>query len=114
MSDWQYATSESFSGVRGAVDLSFLLTRNAIAIDLSSTQKKAGWNKAGDIIQVIDLELAIGFSTRLEVADSFNYLSFNPTLLKFNILSSNPYRLRFKPVPWLTDFSFVVWQYFGD
>jgi len=114
MSDWQYATSESFSGVRGAVDLSFLLSRNVIAIDVTSSQKKASWNKAGDIIQLVDLELATGFFTRLEVSDSYSYLGFNPTLFRFQIVSGNDYRLRFRPVDWLTDFSIVIWQYFGD
>lgn len=114
MSDWQYATSESFIGVSGAVDLSFVMSRNVIAIDIDSPQKKSSWNKAGDIIQLVDLELADGFPTRLEVSDSYSYLGFNPTLFKFQIVSGNQYRLRFKPVSWLTNFSVLVWQYFGD
>lgn len=114
MSDWQYATSESFSGVRGAVDLSFVFSRNVIAVDLASPQKKASWNKSGDIIQVVDLELVDGFFTRLEASDSYSYLGFEPTLFRFAIVSGNNYRLRFKPVDWLQDFSIVIWQYFGQ
>ncbi len=113
MSDWQYGTRESFSNVLGSVDLSFVLNQQVIAIDLDSPLKRASWNKAGDLLQIVDLELADGFLTRLEVADSFNYLGFSPTLVRFEIASGNPYRLRFRPVPWLTNFSIVVWQYFG-
>lgn len=114
MTDWLYGTSESFANVRNSVDLSFVLTQQVIAIDIASAQKKAGWNKAGDILQIVDLELVDSFFTRLEVSDSYSYLGFNPTLFKFQILSGNNYRLRFKPVPWLTDFSLTVWQYFGE
>jgi hypothetical protein len=114
MSNWTYASSESFAGVLNAVDLSFTLSRRVICLDLQSSQKKAGWNKAGDIIQVIDLELVDTFFSRLEVSDSFSYLGFNPTLFKFNIANGNDYRLRFKPVPWLTDFTIIIWQYFGE
>lgn len=113
MTNWQYGNSESFSGVLNAVDLSFTLSRKVICLDLQSSQKKAGWNKAGDIIQVIDLELVDNFFTRLEVSDSFSYLGFNPTLFRFNIANGNQYRLRFKPVPWLTDFTIIVWEYYG-
>jgi hypothetical protein len=111
MTSWQYATSESFVNVSGFVDLSFVLSRQVIAVDVASSQKKATWDKAGNILQIIDQELLEGFSTRLEVSDSFNYLGFTPTLYKFQILSGNPYRLRIKPVPWLTNFSVTVWQY---
>lgn len=114
MSDWLYATSESFSAVAGSVDLPFLFSRQVIAVDVASSQKKASWNKAGDILQTVDLELADSFFTRLEVSDSFSYLGFNPTLYKFQILSGNFYRLRVKPVPWMTDFTITVWQYFSD
>lgn len=113
MTDWQYGSSESFSGVLRDVDLSFTLSRKVICLDLQSSQKKAGWNKAGDIIQVIDLELVDNFFTRLEVSDSYSYLGFNPTLLRFNIANGNNYRLRFKPVPWLTDFTIIIWEYYG-
>jgi hypothetical protein len=67
MSDWQYATSESFSGVSDAVDLSFLFSQQVIAVDIASSQKKLSWNKAGDILQIVDLELVDSFFTRLEV-----------------------------------------------
>ncbi len=113
MSDWLYATSESFSAVGGSVDLSFLFSRQVIAIDINCANKKASWSKAGDILQIVDLELADTFFTRLEVSDSYSYLGFNPTLFKFQIASGNDYRLRFKPVSWLNDFSITVWQYFG-
>jgi hypothetical protein len=111
MTSWQYATSESFVNVSGFVDLSFVFSKQVIAVDVASSQKKASWDKVGNILQIIDLELLEGFQTRLEVSDSFNYLGFNPTLYKFQILSGNPYRLRIKPVPWLTTFSVTVWQY---
>lgn len=114
MTDWLYATSENFANVSNSVDLSFVLTQQVIAIDIASAQKKAGWNKAGDIIQIVELELLTSFFTQLEVSDSYSYLGFNPTLIRFQIVSGNNYRLRFKPVPWLTDFSLTVWQYFGD
>jgi hypothetical protein len=114
MSDWLYATSEPFSGVGSSVDLSFLFSSQVIAIDINSPQKKVSWNKAGDIIQIIDLELVDTFFTRLEVSDSYSYVGFNPTLIRFKILSGNDYRLRFKPVSWLSEFSITVWQYFGN
>jgi hypothetical protein len=113
VNEWQYGASESFSNVRGSVDLNFLFSRNVIALDVLSSQKKSSWSKAGDIIQIIDLEFVPEFFTRLEVSDSFSYLGFAPTLLKFQILSGNNYRLRFKPVPWLTEFTIRSWQYFG-
>lgn len=114
MSDWLFATSESFSAVGNSVDLSFLFSRQVIAIDINSSQKKLSWDKAGNILQIVDLELVDSFFTRLEVSDSYSYLGFNPTLFKFQIASGNAYRLRFKPVPWLSDFSITVWQYFND
>ena len=108
MSDWQYATTQTFNSVSGAVDLSFVFSQPFLIIDLDSNQKKASWNKAGDILQVLDVELALGFYTRVEVADSFAYLGFAPTLLNFNLGDS--YRLRFKPVPWLTQFTLTIYQ----
>lgn len=111
MSDWQYAISQSFSGVSGTVDLSFVLASKVIAVDVSSLQKKASWNKAGDIIQLVTLELVNGFFSTLEVSNSFNYLGFEPTLFNFDAVLGDNYRLRFKPVPWLTDFSIVIWQF---
>jgi hypothetical protein len=114
MTDWLYAASETFSGVGNSIDLPFLLSSQVIAIDINSPQKKASWNKAGDIIQIIDLELLDTFFTRLEVSDSYSYVGFNPTLIRFNILSGNEYRLRFKPVSWLSEFTITVWQYLGD
>ena len=114
MSDWQYATNQSFVGVSGSVDLSFVFSRQVIAIDIECATRKPSWNKAGDILQIIDLEIADNFFTRLEVSNSYNYLGFNPTLFKFEIGSGNDYRLRFKPVSWLDNFSLTVWQYFGN
>lgn len=114
MTLWRFAATENFGGVVGSVDLAVDLNRQVIAIDVASNQKKAAWNKAGDIIQLVDLEMLEGFFTRLEVSDSFSYLGFNPTLFKFQILSGNEYHLRFKPVPWLNDFSLTIWEYLGD
>ena len=113
MSDWQYATNQSFIGVSGSVDLSFVFTRQVIAIDLDCLTRKPSWDKAGNILQIVDLELATGFFTRLEVSNSYGYLGFNPTLFKFEIASGNDYHLRFKPVSWVDNFSITVWQYFG-
>jgi hypothetical protein len=111
---WQYATSESFSNVLGSVDLNHLFSRQVIAIDVASPQKKATWDKAGNILQLIDLEMVPNFFTRLEVSDSYSYLGFNPTLFRFQILSGNEYRIRFKPVTWQTNFTITVWEYLGD
>jgi hypothetical protein len=113
MSNWQYATNQSFVGVSGSVDLSFVFSRQIIAIDIESATRKPSWSKAGDILQIVDLELADNFFTRLEVSNSYSYLGFNPTLFKFEIASGNDYRLRFKPVSWVDNFSITVWQYFG-
>lgn len=114
MSDWQYRGSQSFSNVSGAVDISLILNQQVIVIDVASPQKKLSWNKAGDIIQIIDLALVPNFFSRLEVSDSFSYLGFNPTLFKFQINPENDYRIRFRPVNWLTTFSITIWEYTGQ
>jgi hypothetical protein len=111
MSDWVYADGESFSGKSGSVDLSAILTRNVILVDIDSPQKKITWDKAGNILQLINVDV---IPSLVEVSDSYSYAGFNPTLYKFQIASGNDYRLRFKPVPWVTTFSIKVWQYFGD
>ena len=107
--DWLYAGKEFFTGA-GSVDFSIPLTRSIILIDIDSPKKKSTWNRAGSFIQVIDL----GFIQGVELATSYSKASFSPPLLRFDLLAVNEYRLRFKPVPWLTEFSITVWQNFGE
>lgn len=106
--DWVYVGQESFMGSQ-SVDISIPLTRSVIAIDIDSPQKKSTWHRAGSCIQIMDLD----FATGVELATSYTRLSFSPTVLKFELLSDNNYKLRFKPVPWLTEFTIKIWQYFG-
>lgn len=107
MTDWIYVGKASYFGINDAVDLSFELSKQVILIDLDSPQKKPTWNKAGNILQVIDIDVV---NTLAEISDSYSYLGFSPTVIKFQIQSGNNYRLRFKPVPWLTNFSISVWE----
>jgi hypothetical protein len=108
--EWQYLGKQSYSRVANSVEFTRSLSRNVIAIDVDSIQKKDTWNKAGDIVQVLPV---LGFPTGLDVGDSFAQIGFAPTLVRFNVLSGNSYKIRFKPVPWLTDFSISIWQYYG-
>lgn len=110
MSDWIYTGRDSYSGVIESVDLSLVLSQQVILIDLDSPQKKATWSKAGNVIQLLQID---AISAPVEISDSYSYLGFNPMLLKFQIASGNNYKIRFKPVPWLTQFTISIWQYYG-
>lgn len=111
MSDWVLSGTETFIGVGNIVDLSFSLSSNIIIIDIDSPLKKPTWQKAGDIIQLIDISIPLLSTNLIEVSDSYSYVGFNPTLIKFQVLSGNIYKLRFKAVPWLTNFSISIWYY---
>jgi hypothetical protein len=110
MTDWIFRATQNFSNVSDAVDFSAILSRQTILVSLESPQKRPTWYKAGNVIQVIDTGIV---PVLCEVSDSYSYLGFNPTLLRFQILSGNNYKLRFNPVPWLSEFSISIWQYYG-
>ena len=109
--DWRFLGKQSFSRVANSVEFTRSLSRNVIAIDVDSPQKKDTWNKAGNIIQVLPVP---DFPNGLDIASSFTRIGFAPTLIRFDVVSGNPYRIKFKPVPWLTEFSLLIWQYYGD
>ena len=108
--DWQSLGKQSFSRVTGSVEFTKSLSRNVIAIDVDSKLKKETWNRSGEIVQVLTVPV---FYEGLVVANSLTKLEFHPTLVRFEI-ENNPYKLRFKPVPWLTEFTLSIWQYYGD
>lgn len=107
MSNWIYKGSSSYTGKTGSVDLNFALNGRSLIIDIDSAQKKDTWNISGAFVQVINL----GFiPEKIEVSETYRKVSFNPSLLKFQPIANSTYGLRFKPVPWLTNFSIRVWE----
>lgn len=109
--DWRSLGKQSFSRVTGCAEFTKSLSRNVIAIDVDSRLKKDTWNRSGEIVQVISVPI---FPQGLVVANSLTKLEFHPTLVRFQIENNNLYKLRFKPVPWLTEFTLSIWQYYGD
>lgn len=109
--EWKFLAKQSFKSVGGSVDFSKFISKNVILISIESPQKKATWNKCGSVIQLLDIS---DLGIVCELSNSYHRIGFTPSLIRFEMLSGNNYRIRFKPVPWLTEFTISIWQYQGN